>query len=340
MSTPIPRLPFAPIADIADINTHKIDVRKVDAVMYHVLVDTRFTLLHAANLKKHTYYDKELLSFLKGQLALFATTYKTIRIILRDVYRKEEYQSVADAASLAREQVEKVFVLAVALDNPKKWIRQYLRSSWRTDYETYLLRIEEHGALDRHREHLEEHYPEYLERGQRSPLGRGETIVSNLAKRVVLFNWNYPGAKKPTWLKRRGSVIDYLRDYFEFPTPGKAARKFRNRKLRRFLFRWHREYARFSEYTHVALGKSVLPTMSEQKDMESAIKAEIYGKKLSEEIVFTSYCAAASACALILNAVDEDYGAKNKLRDFWKQLYDSSLLARPFWDMYIKDVLE
>jgi len=339
LSTPAPRLPFAPVTDIADIETHKIDVRKVDVVMYRLLMDTRFTLLHAENLKKHTYYDKELSSFLKGQLALFASTYKTIRIILKDVYRKKEYQSVADAASLAREQVEKVFVIATALDDPKKWIRQYLRSSWRTDYETYLLRTEELGALDRHKKHLEEHYPEYLERGQRPPLGR-ETIVSNLAKKVVLFNWKNPGAKKPKWLKRRGSVTDYLRDYFEFPTPGKAAKKFRDRKIRRFLFRWHREYTRLSEYTHVALGKSVLPTMSEQKDMQSAIKAEIYGRKLSEEIIFTSYCTAASACALILNAVDDDFGAKNQLRDFWKQLYDSSLLARPFWDMYIKDILE
>jgi hypothetical protein len=340
LSTPIPRLPFPPVADIADINTHKIDVREIDGVMYRVLLDTRFTLLHAENLKKHTYYDKELLSFLKGQLALFATTYKTIRIILRNVYRKREYPSVADAASLAREQVEKVFVVAIALDNPKKWIRQYLRNSWRSDYETYLLRMEEHGALDRHQEHLQERYPEYLERGQRPPIGRGETIVSNVAKRVVLFNWNNPGTKKPKWLKRRGSVADYLRDYFEFPTPGKAARKFRDRKLRRFLFRWHREYARLSEYTHVALGKSVLPTMSELKDWESSEKTERYGKKLSEEIIFTSYCAAASACALVLNAVDNNYGAKNQLRDFWTQLYDSSLLARPFWDMYIKDILK
>ena len=215
----------------------------------------------------------ELVSLLCDQLCLFLTAHESIRVLLRYAYNESKYPIVADAVSLTREQVEKVFVVALLIDNPRKWIKQYLRNSWRKDYEEILLEMEEHSSNLRYQEHLNKRAPEYLKKTRRParPDGKGfETIVSELAMRVVKYSFQNPGGPKPTWLKRKGSVRDYLTDYFEFPTPGRAAAKIRDSRHRKYLYRWHKEYQYLCEYTHVALGKMILQSGSERKDMKSA----------------------------------------------------------------------
>jgi hypothetical protein len=133
---------------------------------------------------------------------------------------------------------------------------------------------------------------------------------------------------------------DYIRYYFEFPTPGKAAATMENKALREFLFRWHKEYSSICEYTHVAFGKLVIPTMSEFKDVDHTDRTEINGRKLAERTVFLSHIAAATSCALVVNAMRNSYGAKILLRDYWKILYETSLPANVFWNMYIRKILE
>ena len=55
--------------------------------------------------------------------------------------------------------------------------------------------------------------------------------------------------------------------------------------------------------------------------------------------VFLSYIATASSCAEVSRLLPTNYGAVNQLRSFWETLYNSSLLAKALWQMYIEDVL-
>jgi hypothetical protein len=58
-----------------------------------------------------------------------------------------------------------------------------------------------------------------------------------------------------------------------------------------------------------------------------------------ERALFASWAATASACALAIDRVQNDYGAKAQLMEFWVELSEASLLCRPFWNMYVRDLL-
>lgn len=321
--------------------------------MSEVLTTTRIALEHRYNFKRTPEDQSELLNFLKHQLHIYASTHNSIHALLRYAIRRRYHAAVADAASLVREQIEKVFIIALVLNDSHRWIRQALRGAFRTDYEEYLLKMDEHGDNPRYQQHLKEEYPEMFEQLQRhrASVARTETIVSDYARRVLEYNWNNPRGANPPWFRqvRRGrtrsvreyrNVREYIRYYFEFPTPGKAAGLIRNKALRRFLYRWHKDYSFICQYSHVALGKAILPVMSREKHVEAVEKTQIYSQFLMERIIFTSFTSAASACTLIVLRLRDSYGAKPYLKEFWKQLYESSLHSKAIWNIYPKKYLE
>ena len=53
----------------------------------------------------------------------------------------------ADALSLAREQVEKVFAIALLCEDPTRWAKVYLEHAWRRTFERYLLEKAERQYL-------------------------------------------------------------------------------------------------------------------------------------------------------------------------------------------------
>jgi hypothetical protein len=336
------RKPYEPVEDIPDIETSSINIKTFDPQVYEVIEATRFAIRHPANLKKRNDYDRELVGFLDSHLTLFKLTHGSLRVLLGHAYRKKHYPTVADATSLCREQVEKVFNVALLLNNPDKWVKRSLRSSWKTDYEGLLLEGEEQADNPRFKEFLTKYVPEYVEKTRNPPTSKRkrEVIVSKLAMRAVKYSWDYPGSKKPKWLKYKGGIPDYLRDYFEFLTPGKAARTFKNQGLRRLLFRWHKEYTFMSQYAHAAMGKMVLPVIYENKSVWSQEQAEIYGKKLAERTIITSHLAIATSCALILNSVTNTYGAKDQLRETWDKLTGMALPARAYWNIHVNKLLK
>jgi hypothetical protein len=341
-------MPYSPVEDIPDIETSSVNIKKRDPLLYEVIESTRFALRHRYNFKKRTTEESTLIAILRSQLLLYKTTHKSIRLVLRHAYREKDYTVVPDASSLLREQVEKIYIIALFLDNPAKWVQRYFRSAWRTDFEGYCLELEEYGEIERHKEFLGKHYPEYLSRTQRIRIGKvTETIVSDFARRALKYKWENPGDERPAWFvqaqkrkkKKFNRLRDYIRDYFEFPTPGRAASMIKNKLLKSFLYRWHKEYSSICQYSHVAFGKMTIPVISEFKDMDHAEKLAINGKRLAEKTVFMSHIAAATACALVVNSLKNTYGAKAELREFWEGLYMTSLPGKAFWNMYIKKLL-
>src|SRR5438067_735479 len=99
--------------------------------MVSVIDSTRFALRHRYNFKKQTNQESSLVFILRSQLLLYQTTHRSIRVILSRAYRAKDWSLVPDASSLLREQVEKIYIIALFIDNPAKWIMRYSRIGWR-----------------------------------------------------------------------------------------------------------------------------------------------------------------------------------------------------------------
>lgn len=85
--------------------------------------------------------------------------------------------------------------------------------------------------------------------------------------------------------------------------------------------------------------KLAFAEMLKEKRMDVQERIEEFGKENAIRAIHSSYTAAASACALVLNGVSKDYGAKAELRQFWGQLIEFSLLSKALWNMYIKEIV-
>ena len=199
---------FPPVEDIAGIEDRSFNINKLDQEMRELIADVRFAVTHNERLVRRS---RELTSALDDLLNQHLYTHKSMRLLLAHAFRKDDYPIVPDSASLAREQVEKIYQAVILLQGPHKWIRQYLRNSWQKDYELYLLETDEYGTIDRYDEHLRKRYPKFLELMRRLKSRRNDSIlVSDFAMKVVEYNWHHKIGPKPTpkpaWFTRRESV--------------------------------------------------------------------------------------------------------------------------------------
>src|SRR5438552_18866809 len=92
------------------------------------------------------------------------------------------------------------------------------------------------------------------------------------------------------------NVLTYLREYFEFATPGRGMKHIKDATLKRFLFRWHKEYIGLSQYTHVTMTKIGFAEMLKAKDMASQDPIKVYAIDRAITAINISYTAAATAC--------------------------------------------
>jgi hypothetical protein len=344
-------MPYDPVEDIPNIGNLSIDALDSDESVRRVNISTRHAL-NPSNFKLPCSHKKEVTGLLKHQLIMFSITHASIRELVAAAFKHEYYPLVGDALSLTREQIEKIFIVAALLNNPDKAFKQFLRTSWKTEYEGFLLHREEEAENKRFDNFLKNVAPKQLDKLRRTPISRwkAETIVSDFAKRAVTYKWNNPGDDKPDWFinhekkKKKGKnrysrLQDYVRDYFEFATPGKSARFIKDPELKRFLYRWHKEYSFYSQYTHVTVGKMIFSDIHQKKDFKSQEAINLYGEKFATRAIHASYTATATACAIVLTAVSNSHGANRELRDLWKELAGFSLFSKALWNMYIKDIV-
>lgn len=113
-------------------------------------------------------------------------------------------------------------------------------------------------------------------------------------------------------------------------------RRIKDADLKRFLFRWHKEYIALSQYTHVTMTKIAFAEMVKRKDMASQDPIKDYAIGRAISAINTSHTATATACLLIVNEVSSDYGAKKETREFWETLTGFSLLSKALWKMYVQ----
>lgn len=157
---------YDPVEDIPGIETLYADFKKLNPLMYELITTTRIALNHRYNVRIRSRYQSELRTHLRSHLQIFGTTHQSIHTLIRFVLRRRYYPSVVDAASLAREQIEKIYNIALVLTDPYRWLKHGLRGNWRKDYELYLLALAEQGQNPRYEKYLEQDYVEYLKKLQ------------------------------------------------------------------------------------------------------------------------------------------------------------------------------
>src|SRR5258706_8553233 len=167
---------------------------------------------------------------------------------------------------------------------------------------------------------------------------KNDVLVSKFAMRVLKFSWDNPGEKRASFLNTR-KVQGYVKDYFDFATPGRSIARVKDPELKRFLTRWHKEYVALSQYTHITMQKLAFAEMIKSKDMGSQARIEEYGKQCAIRAINTSHTAVATSCSLVLAGVLDDYGAKKEAGEFWEQLIGFSLLSKALWKMYVKELV-
>src|SRR5262245_58282001 len=239
----MPRKPrrFQPIEDIPDIESLEVDILDLDAQMRKALYSIRSAL-------RHSVLKRETQSFFADLLKVFDTSHLFVREIIALSIKYYRSSICADAMSLTREQVEKLYVAALFLVNQDKWLIQYLRNAWRKKYEEYLLELEEIKGNERFDEYLDVHFTNFLEdaRHIHFPGRKQKIIVSVKAMKMVKYNFDFPqmpqknSQGKMNWPKYFSHKK--LEAYFEFPTPGKSLKYIRDPKTKGLLIRWHKDY--------------------------------------------------------------------------------------------------
>ena len=117
--------------------------------------------------------DSEFRQTFPFLLQSFVTTHDSILAVIR-FGNNEKYERPnediktnmlhgSDAMSLVREQVEKVFTVALLCHEPEKWIREYLRDDWKRVYERELHQKATTGRLERFQHFHNEEAPFFIE---------------------------------------------------------------------------------------------------------------------------------------------------------------------------------
>jgi hypothetical protein len=271
---------------------------------------------------------------LADQLRQFLSTHRSIRLLMKQ--RGRDVAAVSDAMSLAREQIEKVYVVALLLEDPEGWTMHYLKDDWRRSYERYLLDKEERGALPAAREFLYGYAQEHMER-ERLQLG----VTEGERELVELRYWN-PGAKVPAHLKASSGILQ------RFPTPGGVMREVSDATLKDGLGRWYREYGYFSGYSHAGFPKLMARYYEASNKYTSSQKKEAVEKEY-DQAVWVSYLAAAISCAEAgLRELPRHGGAparvasmevQVKLDELWAVMRRATLLGKALWGLRVRHIM-
>lgn len=278
--------------------------------------------------------DASFRHLLADQLRQFLDTHRSIRLLMKQ--RGKDVATVSDAMSLAREQIEKVFVVALILEAPEGWTMHYLKDDWRRSYERYLLDKEERGALPRAREFYSGLASEYMER-ERLQLG----VTEGERELVEFLYWN-PGADPPAHLTAATAILQ------RFPTPPKVIGKVSEATLKDGLRRWYREYGYFSGYSHAGFPKLMARYYQASKKYTSSQKEEAVEKEY-DQAIWVSYLAAATVCAEAgLRELPRRGGApargaslevQVKLDDLWVVMRRAALLGKALWELRVRHVM-
>jgi len=259
-------------------------------------------------------------------LKVFLSTHRSIKLLLSK--EKDDPYLGPDALSLTREQIEKVFAIALISEDLARWSRVYLEYSWRTVFERYLFEREERGGLARFKTYL----------------AQADPGIENMRQRLGISE-DVRDAVEHDFLKRYGVTHNLPKRVPEIklpsqpPTPNGVLKEV-SAPQKPYLRRWYREYQFFCDFTHCGMSKlEVLHLFGRSSRFSTGQKEDYYAKEIDNAIA-VGYVAVASVCAELHKLLDTtDIDRINKVMDFWEFLRPRILLAKPMWDLRSRDIL-
>lgn len=305
--------------------SNKVDVNILDEQM--TIVVNRIT----AGFNKLGSHNPTFRSLTETLFQSFLTTHKSIRLLLKEV--KSDLNYASDAMSLVREQIEKVFVISLILDDPGKWIPIYFKDDWRRFYKyQFLVLEEERNSLPRFQ----------VDKDKREKILenlKNNADLSDLEKELIEHKFTQPGVSRPAHL---ASV-----EIPQFPAPREAAEKVIDSTTKEFLLRWHKEYEYVCGYSHVGLEKLQVISMQRVRNrLSEEAKKKFVNNEIVQPAITMSYLATASACTeawKYLKQYDLDLSKSDEFLDailtFWDKLRKQSLWGIVFWEIHARIVL-
>jgi hypothetical protein len=255
-------------------------------------------------------------TLLADVLRSYLGTHSSIRLLLDQ--RNQHPEFGADAVSLVREQIEKVFLTSLFLADWQKYVPIYFEEDWCRKYRYFLIDKQERQDLTRSKEFFDKYGPKHFE-SRRRHLG-----ISPLVKELVEFQVANPGKEVPKHLKN--VLLPRL------PTPGQVL-KVVPAANRTFLSRWHEEYVLVCGYTHIGADKLHMTTATGRKVNIPADEIRAFFDAVIVEKAFLSYVACAVTATELLVYTGGALEPLAEVIRFWNLLLEASLIARVFWEI-------
>jgi len=257
--------------------------------------------------------DSALLAaeFLEQQVV----THEAIRALNRSHYSGDGL--IADAFSLLREQVERVFSIALIVRDAGEAAAQYLKDGW------YKLAFE--WAVKE------------LELGHFEEFKQGHAMNQNVLERLR-ERLDLPMDALQEVVKRaQNGQID--RRWLSFPPPATIRNSLAPSQVGRVLGRLYLDYNFHSNFTHSSFLKQVMRRQHQQRNSLLALpETHSVRRTLDAGLAKNDlYVALASVCAL--PACNNDIEAVVAVDKLWSQVRAMSLDGRGYWELGVRGLL-
>lgn len=255
-------------------------------------------------------------------LRTFLGTHTSIRLLLAE--RDKRPVVAADAVSLVREQIEKVFLVSLLLSDWQKYVPIYFEEDWCRRFRYFQVQKKDRGNLERFQEFFSVIGPQKFEE-RRQDLKLSEDI-----RDLIEFQVYNPGAEKPN--RFRSVRLP------QFPTPKNILDRSPVAE-RPALTRWYEEYRGVCGYTHVGADKLQMTTMTGRKVHFSDEQINAYFTKELVELAILSYVACAYTATELLSLISGAIEPMAEVTKLWNALLDTSLSAKVFWEARSRTLL-
>ena len=270
--------------------------------------------------------DADLQAFIVSILKQFFSTHKSIRLLLKQ--KDTDIGMCGDAISLCREQVEKVFVLTLVIDDPAKWLSRWFKYDWRKRYEEFLLEKHECQKLSRFDSFLDNEGPEGLEQWKKQ-MGVSDAEKTTIEESFE-FTLNNPDINLPAHLGN--SLIPQV------PTPGKAKQKINDVSVKAALERWYWEYKFLCDNTHIGPQRLIYTQIGSRQVSLSESHVNAMAERDFGKAVITSYVATLYSCSEAYRLISPNVEVIGELTKLWNELAKGTLLGKLFWEIRVKDI--
>ncbi|MCH8274210.1 MAG: hypothetical protein IH851_05420 [Armatimonadetes bacterium] len=256
-------------------------------------------------------------------LCAFLTTHRAIRSLIKTIDTPDS--QLGDALSLVREQIEKVFIVSLLLDDPEKWTRVYVRDGWQKGYKIFVLEREETKDLKRFQEWNTQSGPTLWEGFRR---GIGITEVERDATEFIALN---PRDTMPSDLQDH--VIE------RFPSPSvRVAGRAREDIMKKVLKLWHAEYERYCDFSHILYGKLFLGRVAADARIDLSVRRKLLHDAADQGLT-ESYRTAGYVCAEICARKAKDLEALAAVDELWQVLRNASLFGKWLYEERVSGLL-